>query len=73
LAFGVDGVVPGLGNVDRAGYVRLYDSTMAGAFDDARREQDRLFRVFEIIRVLDRSRIGARSAALGAFKAGLYV
>ena len=26
LAFGVDGVVPGLGNVDPAGYVRLFDA-----------------------------------------------
>ena len=30
LAFGVDGVVPGLGNVDPAGYVRLYDAVAAG-------------------------------------------
>jgi 4-hydroxy-tetrahydrodipicolinate synthase len=73
LAFGVDGVVPGLGNVDPAGYVRLYDASSAGDAAAARAEQDRLFRLFETIEVADRSRMGASSAALGAFKAGLYL
>ena len=73
LAFGVDGVVPGLGNVDPAGYVRLFDASVAGDAAAARAEQDRLFRLFEIIDVADRSRMGASSAALGAFKAGLYL
>ena len=73
LAFGVDGVVPGLGNVDPAGYVRLFDAASSGDTATARAEQDRLFRLFEIIDVADRSRMGASSAALGAFKAGLYL
>jgi 4-hydroxy-tetrahydrodipicolinate synthase len=73
LAFGVDGVVPGLGNVDPAGYVRLFDASVAGDAAAARAEQDRLFRLFEVIDVADRSRMGASSAALGAFKAGLYL
>ena len=73
LAFGVDGVVPGLGNVDPAGYVRLFDAATAGDATAARAEQDRLFRLFEIITVADRSRMGASSAALGAFKAGLFL
>ncbi|MET9274274.1 dihydrodipicolinate synthase family protein [Kribbella sp. NPDC003557] len=73
LAFGVDGVVPGLGNVDPAGYVRLFKAAAAGDTAAARDEQDRLFRLFEIINVADRSRMGASSAALGAFKAGLYL
>ncbi|HET6742266.1 MAG TPA: dihydrodipicolinate synthase family protein [Kribbella sp.] len=73
LAFGVDGVVPGLGNVDPAGYVRLYNAAVAGDAATAREEQDRLFRLFDIIKVADRSRMGASSAALGAFKGGLYL
>lgn len=73
LAFGVDGVVPGLGNVDPAGYVRLFEAAKAGDLVAARAEQERLFRLFEIIGVPDRSRMGASSAALGAFKAGLYL
>jgi 4-hydroxy-tetrahydrodipicolinate synthase len=72
LAFGVDGVVPGLGNVDPAGYVKIFDSVRSGDMAAARQEQDRLFRLFEIIEVADRRRMGASSAALGAFKAGLY-
>jgi 4-hydroxy-tetrahydrodipicolinate synthase len=73
LAFGVDGVVPGLGNVDPAGYVKIFDSVRSGDLAAARQEQDRLLRMFEIIEVADRRRMGASSAALGAFKAGLYV
>ncbi|NUR97724.1 MAG: dihydrodipicolinate synthase family protein [Kribbellaceae bacterium] len=73
LAFGVDGVVPGLGNVDPAGYARLFKAAVAGDAAAARDEQDRLFRLFDIIHVADRSRMGASSAALGAFKAGLYL
>jgi 4-hydroxy-tetrahydrodipicolinate synthase len=73
LAFGVDGVVPGLGNVDPAGYVRMFDAAAAGDHGTARQEQDRLFRLFEIIAVADRGRMGASSAALGAFKAALFV
>jgi 4-hydroxy-tetrahydrodipicolinate synthase len=73
LSFGVDGVVPGLGNVDPAGYVRIFDAVAAGDLVAARAEQDRLFRLFEIVEVADRRRMGASSAALGAFKAGLFL
>jgi 4-hydroxy-tetrahydrodipicolinate synthase len=73
LAFGVDGVVPGLGNVDPAGYVRLFKAAVGGDPAAARAEQDRLFRLFDIINVADRKRMGASSAALGAFKAGLHL
>ena len=73
LSFGVDGVVPGLGNVDPAGYVRLVDAVAGGDLAAARSEQDRLFRLFEIIDVADRGRMGASSAALGSFKAALYL
>jgi len=69
LAFGVDGVVPGLGNVDPAGYVRLFGASS----DEAWAEQERLIRLFDIVDVADRSRMGASSAALGAFKAALYL
>ena len=73
LAFGVDGVVPGLGNVDPAGYVRLFKAAVGGDAAAARAEQDRLFRLFDIINVADRKRMGASSAALGAFKAALHL
>ena len=73
LAFGVDGAVPGLGNVDPTGYVRIARAVADGDRAAARTEQDRLFRLFEIITVPNRGRMGASSAALGAFKAALYV
>ena len=46
LFFGVDGVVPGIGNVDPAGYVRIYDAMKAGDLAAAKAEQERLFRMF---------------------------
>lgn len=71
LAMGADGVVPGFGNVDPAGYVRLYQLCRDGAWDAARAEQERLLRGFDIVAVGDRARMGDSSAALGAFKAAL--
>lgn len=41
---GATGLVPGLGNVDAAGFVRLYDAAVAGDWDAARTEQERLIR-----------------------------
>lgn len=71
LERGADGIVPGLGNVDPHGYVRLYEAARRGDLAAAREEQRRLVTLFEIIEVADRGRIGRMSAALGAFKAAL--
>jgi 4-hydroxy-tetrahydrodipicolinate synthase len=71
LARGADGIVPGLGNVDPHGYVRLYEAARAGDFTAARLEQRRLTALFDITEVADRGRIGPISAALGAFKTAL--
>jgi 4-hydroxy-tetrahydrodipicolinate synthase len=68
---GADGIVPGLGNVDPHGYVRLYEAARVGDWAAARREQRRLTELFTIIGVADPGRIGPKSAALGAFKAAL--
>ena len=72
MAFGADGVVPGLGNVDPAGYARLDRLCREGQWDAARLEQERLIRLFEIVSVGDRARMGASSAGIGAFKAALH-
>jgi 4-hydroxy-tetrahydrodipicolinate synthase len=48
LLGGADGCVPGLGNVDPHAYVRLYDAAKRGDWPAARREQDRLVRLFQI-------------------------
>ena len=73
LNFGVDGVVPGLGNIDPAGYVRIFDAIAAGDLVTARAEQARLFRLFDIVKVGDSGRMGQSSASLGAFKAALFL
>lgn len=66
LLLGADGVVPGLGNVDAAGYVRLWDLAAAGKWEDAKREQDRLAALFEI--VFAASGRSGDAAGVGAFK-----
>ena len=73
LRMGADGVVPGLGNVDPDGYVRLHRACAAGDWDAAQAEQERLFRLFALTSVGDPARIGASSSALGAFKAALHL
>lgn len=72
LLMGADGVVPGLGNVDPAGYVRLYDAVKAGEIDAARAEQERLCRLFEII-WQGAGRTGFTASALGGFKTALML
>jgi len=65
--------VPGLGNVDPEGYVRLGRLAATGDWAAAAAEQERLLRVFAIVDVADRRRIGFTAAALGAFKAAQYL
>ncbi|MGW6528211.1 dihydrodipicolinate synthase family protein [Streptomyces venezuelae] len=73
LAMGADGVVPGLGNVDPEGYVRLHRACREGDWARARAEQERLCRLFGMVSVGDPARMGGSSAALGAFKAALHL
>ncbi|OIK02661.1 dihydrodipicolinate synthase family protein [Streptomyces sp. MUSC 14] len=73
LALGADGCVPGLGNVDPHGYVRLYRLCRAGDWEGARAEQERLCTLFGLVGVGDPARMGGGSSALGAFKAALHL
>ncbi|GAA4289366.1 4-hydroxy-tetrahydrodipicolinate synthase [Actinomadura luteofluorescens] len=73
LAMGVHGVVPGLGNVDPKGYVRLYRHCRAGRWAEARAEQERLLRLFGIVDAGAPARMGRGSSALGSFKAALHL
>ncbi|WP_433063221.1 dihydrodipicolinate synthase family protein [Dactylosporangium sp. CS-033363] len=73
LRMGVDGVVPGLGNVDPHGFAALYRLCRAGDWDAAAAEQERLIRLFDIVRAGDPARMGPGSSALGAFKAALHL
>ncbi|GAA2112130.1 dihydrodipicolinate synthase family protein [Microlunatus panaciterrae] len=69
LLIGADGVVPGLGNVDPAGYVRIFQAAADGDWPAAREEQDRLARLFEILRTAPDVSRGA--GGIGAFKTAL--
>lgn len=71
LIAGADGVVPGIGNVDPAGYRAIYDYVQKGDFAAAKKEQERLFNMFWLINVGAADRMGRGSSALGAFKASL--
>ncbi|GAA3480140.1 MULTISPECIES: dihydrodipicolinate synthase family protein [Streptomyces] len=73
LLAGADGVVPGIGNVDPAGYVRLYDAARAGDWALAAREQERLVALFAMVDVGPEADMGRSSSALGAFKAALQL
>lgn len=73
LLFGASGVVPGLGNVDPAGYRRLYDAGRAGEWEAARREQERLYRLFRIVFTGDMARMGGGASAYGGFKTALVL
>ena len=69
---GAAGLVPGLGNVDPAGYKRLYEAARAGDWETARAEQDRLAKLFDIVFVETPS-VSGGAAGLGAFKTALQV
>jgi 4-hydroxy-tetrahydrodipicolinate synthase len=70
LAAGAHGAVPGLANVDPHGYVRLYEAARRGDWEAARREQERLCRLFEIVWCgLPRTSAGA--AGVGGFKTAM--
>lgn len=66
---GADGAVPGLANVDPAGYARLWQAAMDGDWASARSEQDRLARLFDIAFV-PQGRSGD-AGGIGAFKTAL--
>ncbi|MER9184951.1 dihydrodipicolinate synthase family protein [Mesorhizobium sp. M0159] len=70
LAMGAHGVVPGLANVDPHGYVRLWKLMRAGQHAEARLEQERLLKLFEIVWI-SLGRTSAGSAGVGAFKAAM--
>lgn len=69
---GAHGIVPGLGNVDPAGYQRLYEAARAGDYAQAKKEQDRLAELFSIVNVITAG-VSGGAAGLGAFKTALQV
>ncbi|AWM88404.1 dihydrodipicolinate synthase family protein [Microvirga sp. 17 mud 1-3] len=70
LQMGAHGVVPGLANVDPQGYVQLWNHAQSGDWEAARKEQERLCRLFEMVWV-SLPRTSAGSAGVGAFKTAM--
>lgn len=66
---GADGVVPGLANVDPAGYVRLWEAVAQRDWEAARTEQERINRLFEI--VFQPQGLSPDATGVGAFKAAM--
>lgn len=66
---GADGSVPGLANVDPAGYVRMWNAYQAGDWAAVRDEQDRLTRLMNITAVV--RGVQGFGAGVGAFKTAL--
>lgn len=71
LLAGAHGVVPGLGNVDPDGYVRLYEHARAGRWRESAAEQDRLAALFALVDTGPEDVMGRNSSAIGGFKAAL--
>ncbi|KQY15088.1 glucose dehydrogenase [Rhizobium sp. Root73] len=70
LHMGAHGVVPGLANVDPAGYVRLWNHAQSGDWEAARKEQERLCRLFEIVWVAA-GRVSGGATGVGGFKTAM--
>ena len=71
LMAGAHGVVPGVGNIDPAGYVNIFNLVATGDYKSARAEQERLTEMFGLADVGSPERMGRGSSAIGAFKASL--
>lgn len=71
LFAGAHGVVPGLGNVDPAGYRRLYDAAIANDWDTARSEQERLANLYTIASQGPPGRTGVGAQIFGSYKTAL--
>lgn len=69
LLAGADGAVPGLANVEPAGYVRLFEAAGRGDWEAARTEQENINDLFEI--VFQSVGLSGDAAGVGAFKAAM--
>lgn len=66
---GADGAVPGLANVVPEAYVALWDAAQAGDWAEARRQQEHITAVFDI--VFQAPGRSGDAAGVGAFKAAM--
>lgn len=69
LLSGMDGAVPGLANVDPAGYVRLFEASENGDWQKVASEQDRLAKLMNI--AFNVREVQGFGAGVGSFKTAL--
>lgn len=72
IASGAAGVVPGLSNVDPAGYVELVATVAAGDAAAAAEYQRRLARLFGLTRAAAPGRLGVTAVTIGGYKSALH-
>jgi 4-hydroxy-tetrahydrodipicolinate synthase len=70
---GGHGAVPGLGNVDPAGYRALYDALEAGDLASAREKQERLVRLGALRSQAKRKEVGTTAGSIGGYKTALQL
>ncbi|MGO7522614.1 dihydrodipicolinate synthase family protein, partial [Rhizobium brockwellii] len=70
LLMGAHGVVPGIANVDPHGYVRLWNAAQRGDWVAAKKEPERLCRLFQIVWVAQ-GRVSGGAAGNGAIKTAM--
>jgi 4-hydroxy-tetrahydrodipicolinate synthase len=73
MFFGAAGAVPGLANVDPRSYVALHHACRCGDWDEARRIQDRLVRLWNIVTVANPLNKGTSSSIIGGYKTALML
>ena len=71
VQLGVDGIIPGLGNIEVSSFGRVIDAVRAGDTQTALAAQERIISLMRLHQAGDRRRIGASSAGVGAIKAAL--
>ena len=71
LLSGADGSVPGLANIEPAGYVRMWKAAEAGDWATVKAEQDRLNEISHIFDVT--SGVVGYAGGVGAFKTALWL
>lgn len=69
---GAHGCVPGLGNVDPAAYIRLYNFAKTGDWVSARKEQERLIELFQIVFQAGMD-VSPGASGVGGFKAAMQL
>ena len=70
VLMGAAGCVPGLANVDPAGYVRLYAAAARGDLAAAKAEQDRLIDLFQMV-FWSGAELSPGAGGVGAFKVAM--